>query len=286
MSSSTLAQIIFNGLVLSSTLCLIAVGLTLVFGVMRIMNFAQGEIYMVGAYALFLFYARGHWPFVVGVVMAVLVTVILGIMLDLAIFRHLREHPFMGFIASLGISAILQIGVMVGFGSNFQAVPLPLKGTIDVMGAAFVGSRILVVIVALAMLALLALLLQRTKWGLAIQASAQNKEAASLQGMNPQTFAALTVGISAGMAGVAGAVIAPTTTLNPLMGQAVILPAFAVVIIGGAGSIRGALAASALIGFLESIFTTVAGSQASVGVSLIAMLLVLAFKPLGMFARE
>jgi branched-chain amino acid transport system permease protein len=286
MSESLIAQILFNGLVQTATYCLIAVGLTLVFGVMRIMNFAQGEIYMLGAYVVLLVYGRGNLPFMVAVLAAFLVTAVFGVVLDVGIFRHLREHPFMGFIASLGVSAILQVSVMEYFGSNFQAVPLPLDGKLEIFGASFVSSRILIIVAAGVLLVLLGVLLQRTRWGLAIQASAESSEAASLQGMNTQTYARLTMAISAGMAGLAGAVIAPTTTLDPLMGQAVILPAFAVVIIGGAGSIRGALVAATIIGFLQSVLTTTVDSQLAVGASLAAMLLVLTFRPMGLFARD
>ncbi len=279
-------QIVLNGLVLASTYCLIAVGLTLVFGVMRIMNFAQGELYMIGAYVMLWAYVQNHMPFVVGILLAAAATCMLGAILQRGIFRPLRVDPLMGFIASLGISAILQIVVRQIFGSNFQAVPMAFPQTLQIFGAAFVLQRMLIVIAAIALLALLAGFLQGTKVGLAILASAEDPDAAALQGMGLNANAMVTMVISAGLAGVAGAVIAPTTILDPSMGSNIILTAFVVVIVGGAGSIRGALVASLLLGFLQSTTTTLVNPTAATAVGLTTMLVVLAFRPSGIFGRE
>jgi len=279
-------QIVMNGLVLSSTYCLIAVGLTLVFGVMRIMNFAQGELYMIGAYVTLWVYVQHALPFAVAIVLAALVAGVLGIVLERAVFRPLRPNPLMGFIASLGVAAILQITVRQIFGSNFQGVPLAFPQSVHVFGAALILQRVFIVVAAVALLALLGVFLQRTRAGLAILATAEDADAAALQGMSLNSSATLTMVLSAGLAGIAGAIIAPTTTLDPSMGSNIILTAFVVVIVGGAGSIRGALVASLLVGFLAGTVTTLVSPTASTAVGLAAMLVVLAFRPSGIFGRE
>jgi branched-chain amino acid transport system permease protein len=281
-----LTQIVLNGLVLASTYCLIAVGLTLVFGVMRIMNFAQGELYMIGAYVMLWASVQLHLPFVVGILLAALVTCAIGAVLERSVFRPLRVDPLMGFIASLGISAILQIGVRQIFGSNFQAVPTPFPQQLSLFGAVFVVQRLFIVAAAAVLLLGLAAFLQRTRSGLAILASAEDPDAAALQGMSLNANAMLTMVVSAGLAGIAGAVIAPTTILDPSMGSNIILTAFVVVIVGGAGSIRGALVASFLLGFLQSTTTTLVNPTAATAVGLATMLIVLAFRPSGIFGRE
>jgi branched-chain amino acid transport system permease protein len=281
-----LTQIVLNGLVLASTYCLIAVGLTLVFGVMRIMNFAQGELYMIGAYVMLWASVQIHLPFFVGILLAALVTCAIGAVLERTVFRPLRVDPLMGFIASLGISAILQIAVRQIFGSNFQAVPTPFPQQLSLFGAEFVVQRLFIVAAAAALLLGLAAFLQRTKSGLAILASAEDSDAAALQGMSLNANAMLTMVVSAGLAGIAGAVIAPTTILDPSMGSNIILTAFVVVIVGGAGSIRGALVASFLLGFLQSTTTTLVNPTAATAVGLATMLIVLAFRPSGIFGRE
>ena len=279
-------QIVMNGLVLSSTYCLIAVGLTLVFGVMRIMNFAQGELYMIGAYVTLWTYVQHAMPFAVAIVLAALVTAALGIVLERAVFRPLRPNPLMGFIASLGVAAILQITVRQIFGSNFQGVPLAFPQSVHIFGATLILQRVFIVVAAVALLALLGAFLQGTRAGLAILATAEDADAAALQGMSLNSSATLTMVLSAGLAGIAGAIIAPTTTLDPSMGSNIILTAFVVVIVGGAGSIRGALAASLLVGFLAGTVTTLVSPTASTAVGLAAMLVVLAFRPSGIFGRE
>lgn len=280
------AQVAVNGLVLASIYCLIAVGLTLVFGVMRIMNFAQGELYMVGAYVALWAYAQNEAPFLVAILLAALVTGAIGALLERIVFRRLRSTPLMGFVASLGVALVLQVTVRQLFGTQHQAITMPFPQSLEILGSFFVLQRFFIIVAALTLLTALGVFLQRTKSGLAILASAEDADAAALQGMSPNSTARLTMVLSAALAGVAGAVIAPTTILDPAMGQSVILTSFVIVIVGGAGSIRGALVASVLFGFLTSTVTTLVNPTAAIAVGLIAMLFVLTIKPKGIFQHE
>jgi branched-chain amino acid transport system permease protein len=192
----------------------------------------------------------------------------------------------MGFVASLGLAAIFTVAVRQAFGTQFQAVPMAFPQSVEIFGAVIILQRLFIVFAALVLLVLLGILLHRTKAGLAILATAEDADAAALQGMSPNSTARLTMLLSAGLAGIAGALLAPVTIINPAMGQSFILIAFVIVIVGGAGSIRGALVASVIFGFLQSTVTTVVSPTAATAVGLIAMLAVLTFRPAGIFAHE
>jgi branched-chain amino acid transport system permease protein len=276
-------QIILNGLALGGLYCLVAVGLTLVFGVMGIMNFAHGELYMLGAYVLFWTYAFYHVPFVVGVLLAGLIVGCVGVLLELTTFRPLRNVPMMGFVASLGISLILQVSVRTASGAWYKSVPTPFSQRVDVLGATIDLNRILIIASGIGLLLLLGLFLYRTKAGLELRASAMDREAAALQGISINKSAMLTMLISAGLAGVAGALVAPITTLDTAMGGTIIMKAFLIVIVGGVGSIRGALLIAFTFGFVESYFGTQIDPQLALPIGMIAMLFLLSFKPSGLF---
>lgn len=280
------AQIALNGLVLASIYCLIAVGLTLVFGVMHIMNFAQGELLMIGAYVTLWAFADQHMPFLVAVLLAAVATGALGVLIERTVFRRLRATPLMGFVASLGVAAILQVMIRQSFGTHFQAVPMAFNQTIEILGGVIILQRAFIVVAALVLLALLGIFLHRTRTGLAIIATAEDADAAALQGMSPNSTARITMFLSAAMAGIAGALLAPVTIIDPFMGQSYILIAFVIVIVGGAGSIRGALVAAIVFGFLQSTVTTVVSPTAATAVGLVTMLIVLTFRPSGIFGHE
>lgn len=189
-------QIVINGLQTTALYALIAVGLTLVFGVMRIVNFAQAELYMVGAYATLQTVRRGA-PFFVGVLIAAAVVGALGVLFERLIFRRLRNNQLMGLVASIGLALVLQVFVEQAFGTYHQAISMPFPQRIEIFGAVVVLHRLIIILSAILLLVLLGVFLRQTRAGLAIVASAQDPEAAVLQGMNRNSAARLTMGIGA-----------------------------------------------------------------------------------------
>lgn len=276
-------QMAVNGLQTAALYALLAVGLTLVFGVMRIVNFAHAEFYMIGAYVSLVTVREGG-SYLLSILLAAAIVGLLGTVVERTVFRRLRDNQLMGLVASIGLVLIFQIVIQQSFGSHHHAISMAFPQQIEFLGAVFVVHKLFIIGMALLLLGALSAFLNRTKTGLAVVATAQDADAAALQGMNPDSAARLTMGISTALAGMAGAIIAPTTIISPHMGVTVILPAFVVVIVGGAGSVRGALVASLLFGMLQGGATTLLSPTAAIAIGLGAMLIILSFRPEGIFA--
>ena len=279
-------QIFINGLGLSALYLMIALGLTLAFGVMRIVNFAHGELYMVGAYGVWLFYSVGGLPFFAAVVMSAAVVGGIGIAMERGIFRPLREEPMSGLLGAIAVVFILQVlvGQIFGLGFN-KPVSSAYKEILQILGATFGVHRLIMIVVSFFVLAGMWFFF-RAKMGRALRACSQDVEAAQLQGVSLHTAGITTMAISAALAGLAGAVISPIIIVNPYMGGHIILKAFVIIIVGGMGSIRGTILAAFLFGFMDSIITTIADSTIANMVGLVFMVLILAFKPRGLLGRE
>ncbi len=280
-----IGQMILNGLMTSSFYALIAVGLSLVFGVMHIVNFAHGEFYMVGAYTVWVLFALLDWPFFVAVGVAILVVGILGLVSEKLIFRRARGNVLNGFIMSVGLVFILQVAVVEIWGvGKMKPVPAAYPQILHFMGAT-TWQRFILFPATVILLGSLWYFLGNFKIGRALRASAEDPEAASLYGMSPRKSAALAMFLGSAMAGAAGGLMAPIMSVHPYMGHAVIWTAFVVIIVGGAGNIKGTLYASIIFGFLTTIITTFLDSTIANLVNTLVMLVLLAIRPEGLVAH-
>lgn len=277
-----LGQMILNGLMTSSFYALIAVGLSLVFGVMHIVNFAHGEFYMVGAYTVWVLFALLHWPFFVAVGVAIVVGGLLGLISEKLIFRRARGNVLNGFIMSVGLVFILQVAVVEIWGvGKMKPVPAAFPQILQLVGAT-TWQRFIVFPATVILLGSLWYFLEKFKIGRALRASAEDPEAASLCGMSPNKSAALAMFLGSAMAGAAGGLMAPIMSVHPYMGHAVIWTAFVVIIVGGAGNIKGTLYASIVFGFLTTVITTFFDSTIANLVNTLVMLVLLAVRPEGL----
>jgi branched-chain amino acid transport system permease protein len=278
-------QTSINALVAASFIALIAVGLVLIFGVMRIVNFAHGELFMTGAYVVWYLYAQQSWPFLLAVVAAGAAVCALGMGMERLLFRPMRGNQLGGLIMSVGALFILQVGaVQIGGVNLMKHVPPAVPGAIPIPGFEGVsvpGQRLVVIGVSLTLLCLTWLLLHRTKVGWALRACAQDPEAASLQGISINRYALVAMGLSAALAGVAGGIMAPLVRVGPYMGHSVIVTAFIVIIVGGVGSVEGAVLAAVLYSFLDTFITTFFDGSLATIVGLVVMMLVLVVRPTG-----
>jgi len=279
-------QTFANAVVASGIYAIIAVGLSIAFGVMRMANLAHGEFYMIGAYAVWLFYAVEGWPFPVAVLMACLIVGALGIATERLIFRPLRGQVVSGYIATGGLMWVLQVtvGRIWGVGLSKPVSPA-LPGALTIFGASVGWQKLMIVPVSLVMMGALWFFLHRARIGRALRACAQDPEAAALQGININRMTALAMGIGAVFAAVAGALMAPVYPVTPYMGHAVILIAFIVVIVGGMASIEGTMIAAIIFGFLYTVVTTVADGVLASIIAVLVMLIVLAFRPMGLLGK-
>lgn len=281
-------QTIVNGIAQSGFFALTAVGLVLIFGVLGIVNFAHGEFYMVGAYTVWYLSATLGWPFFVAVAGAFLLVATIGLIMERLLFRPMRTNPLGGLIMSIGALFILQVlAVKVGGVGLMKHVPAPFPGTMEILPGVFIANQKLVALgVAAALLGFVWYFLTYTRLGWALRAVAQDHEASALQGISINKISMLAVGIGAGMAGVAGALIAPMTRVEPYMGHHAIIIAFIITIVGGLGSLSGALLASILYAFFHTFVTTYYGGTVATMLGLLIMLIVLIVKPTGLMGAR
>jgi branched-chain amino acid transport system permease protein len=280
-------QTIVNATYAASYMALIAVGLVLIFGVMGVINFAHGELYMAGAYAVVYFYADLAFPFFTAVAIGLVFVGCLGLVMERALFRPLRDNPLGGLIASIGFLLILQTLAVVGFGVRMEHIP-PVTQDMIVLaeGVILPWQRFYVILATLGLLLGLWIFLRRSKFGWALRACAQDPEAAALQGISINGTARLAMFIGAALAGVAGALTAPLVGPSPYMGHSVIVTAFIIIIVGGIGSLEGAVIAAVLYAFVHTLVTTYFDGVIANIVGLLLMLVVLVVKPTGLFGAQ
>jgi branched-chain amino acid transport system permease protein len=278
-----IVQTILNGLTISSFYALIAVGLSLVFGVMHIVNFAHGEFYMVGAYTVWVLYAKMHWPFFLAVAAAIVIVGLLGWVSERLVFRQAKGNVLSGFIMSVGLVFILQVAVVKIWGlGKMKPVPAAFPEVITIGGISTSWQRFIVVPATMLLLGALWFFLEHFRLGRALRAAALEPEAAALQGISVKKASAVAMLLGSAMAGAAGALMAPIMSVHPYMGHAVVWTAFVVVIVGGAGNIKGTIWASLFFGYLTTIITTLLDSTIANLVNVLVMLVLLAVRPQGM----
>ncbi|MCY3875116.1 MAG: branched-chain amino acid ABC transporter permease [Rhodobacteraceae bacterium] len=279
-----LAQTGLNALYAASYTALVAVGLVLIFGVMGVINFAHGELFMLGAYSVVAVYAGWSLPFPVAVVIGLAFVGVVGLGMERAFFRRLRDNPLGGLVASIGFLMILQALVSMGFGVRMEHVPPVTQEVIVISDKVRLPiQRLVVIVVAAVLLAGLWAFLKKTRFGWALRASAQDPEAAVLQGISINQTARVAMFIGAALAGVAGALTAPLISINPHMGHSVIVTAFIVIIVGGIGSLEGAVVVAVAYAFVHTFVTTFFDGVIADIVGLLLMLAVLVAKPTGLF---
>lgn len=279
-----LAQTGLNALYAASYTALVAVGLVLIFGVMGVINFAHGELFMLGAYAIVAVYADWNLPYLVAVAVGMIFVGIVGLGMERAFFRPLRDNPLGGLVASIGFLMILQALVSMGFGVRMEHVPPVTQDVIVISEKVRLPVfRLAVILAAVVLLASLWAFLKKTRFGWALRASAQDPEAAALQGISINQTARIAMFIGAALAGVAGALTAPLISVNPHMGHSVIVTAFIVIIVGGIGSLEGAVIVAVAYAFVHTFVTTFFDGVIADIVGLLLLLVVLIVKPTGLF---
>jgi len=279
-----LAQTGLNAIYAASYMSLVAVGLVLIFGVMGVINFAHGELYMLGAYAVVGLYADFQMPFIFAIAVGLVFVGVVGLGMERALFRPLRDNPLGGLVASIGFLMVLQALAVMGFGVRMEHVP-PVTQEVIVFSekVRLAVPRLFVIIAAVVLLTALWVFLKKTRFGWALRASAQDPEAAALQGISINQTSRIAMFIGAGLAGIAGALTAPLVSVNPYMGHSVIITAFIVIIVGGIGSLEGAVIAAVAYAFIHTIVTTFWDGVIANIVGLSLMLAVLIVKPTGLF---
>lgn len=287
MELQYLLQLAANGIVIGSVYALLAIGLSLIFGILGVVNFAHGEFYMLGAtatYALVALLGLDYW---VSIVLVMLVAAAIGIALHDLFLKRIGRHEFeRSMLLTLGLAMILQNGALAIWGADPKFVRVPaLSGLISPFEVRIPLTRAAAFAAAIAGLFGLIYLLHRTRLGQAMRAVASNPTAASVVGIPANLIARATVAVGLAMCGLAGAALAPIYTVHPLMGTLFVFKAFAIVIIGGMGSLSGAAIVAFALGIVESTVGAYVSLSTTEGIVFAVMIAVLLFRPLGLFGR-
>lgn len=283
MSVVLLIQALLNGFGLTMVYVLVALGLALIFSILEIINFAHGEFYMLGGFITYYAFAVLGLNYFVTLGLAIVLVGLAGLIAERLIFRHLRGQTLNAFIVSLGLLWVMQSGAQLGFGVQEKSVPSTFSGVVRVGTLVVSLERLVVMLSAAALIAGLYLFLEYTRAGRAVRAVAQDADAAALQGVNTELVSMLGFALGCALAGAAGGLLAPVFSVGPTMGELPVLKAFVIIIIGGMGSLPGAVVGGALLGALEGLGALFMGSAA---VNLLGFLMVIAIllvKPRGLF---
>jgi branched-chain amino acid transport system permease protein len=276
-----LGQVFINGVSLSAIYILVALGFTLLFGIMRVVNFAHGSFAMLGGYALYYFYGAWELPYLLAAPLAALTVAVGSLVFERLVFRLFYQRMFQSMIALLGLDMAISFTALIIWNPYERSVPTPLDGVLQV--GEFIIPEDKLVITAVAAVALLGfwLFTRFTRYGLALRAASQDLEIAEAQGVNTTALYRLAFLIAIFMAALAGGFYAQTYSLSPMMGERPLLMAFIVVILGGMGSIPGVALGGLLLGFSESALSTFYGSAVSTFASFGVVFLLLIFRPWG-----
>lgn len=280
-------QQVMNGIMLGSVYSLVALGLTLEYGILGVPNFAHGVLYMVGAFLAFLVATALGLNFWLAMIIAMIALGVIGIAIERIVYRPLILEPHLNsFIAAIGLIFIFGNGALIIWGPDFQRFPPIYPQVFHILGTTITLQRILIVIVAVAIVVLLQLFIKRTTMGAAIEATAQDREGAQLMGIDVNRIGMIVFAIGTALAAAAAILIAPIHLVYTTMGDAVILKAFVIIILGGMGSLPGAIIGGYILGLVEALaggFITVAyGEVIAFGV----LVTVLAIRPTGLFGEK
>lgn len=282
-------QQLFNAAALGGVYALVALGLTLVYGVMRVPNFAHGGLYMLGAYFTFAGLTRLGWPYLLSLLVAALLVAAIAALMERFIFYPLRDAPHVQpMIAAIGVLFFMEAAIAHPrvFGPEFQTMPSPINAIVNVGGVTVTGQRLLVIAASVLVVFGLNYFLKRTLTGATIEAMSQNRQGARLVGIDTNRVGMMTFAISGALAAVAAALIAPINLVSPSMGEVMNLKVFAIIILGGMGSVPGAIVGAFLLAFAETFGGAYISTDFADVIGFAVLVLVLALKPQGLFRRS
>jgi branched-chain amino acid transport system permease protein len=284
---SQFLQHLVNTLILGGTYALLGIGLTLIFGIMRVVNFTHGELYAFGAYAVFALSMLLGANFFLALVLALLGGMALGALIEIVLLRPMRGADIdTTMLVMIGAWIIMQNLEMLTWGGVAKAVVTPFPEVPLVIGPVSVSYlRVFVLVMALVLIAATYFLINRTKLGKAMRATFQDADTAALMGVSINRIYTGTFAIGSGLAAAAGALLGPVFLAFPTMGDLAALKSFAIVILGGLGSITGATIGGFILAFAEELGAGYVSSGYRDAMGFVIIILVLMFRPTGLFAR-
>ncbi len=286
MSIAALSQSILNGLALAGIYILVALGLTLVLSIMGIVQVAHGEIYMIGAYSVYYMFVALGLNFFLAIVISTLLIGCLGVLLERSCFRPFRGQPDRALTISIGLILILQNVVLSIAGGHPRSYTSPFPGVLKIFGISISWERLIIVLVGLVLLIALFFFIRTTKTGQAMLAISQERDGAALQGINIDRISALAMFLGCGLAAIAGALIGALFSIYPTMGSFALMKGITVIILGGLGSISGAVVGGLIIGLIDGVMPVLTTTYIAGLIGFATIIIILIFRPQGIWGHE
>lgn len=257
-------QVLVNGVIVGTTYALIALGITIIFSIMNVVNFAHGQLYMVGGFVVYYSTVVFGFPFWVGLVLSFVLVGAIGVVMEYFLFAPVirkvkRDEVTM--LLAMGTAVFLESAALLVFGEKQRGIPAITTGVVKIGDAYLPNARIVVMIVAALLISALMLFIAKTRTGRALRAMAQDREATALQGVNLNRISAFGFGLGTGLAGLSGGLLMALFAIHTGAGTAISVKAFIMIMIGGAGVLSGAILGGFVLGFMEAIaFALLPGS--------------------------
>jgi branched-chain amino acid transport system permease protein len=286
LTGSMFVSGLINGLCLAGIYILIALGITLILSIMNILQFAHGEVYMLGAFFTYFLATAFGVNIFVAILVSMIVTGLLGLILQRIIFRPLLGKFLPVVCAATGLGLILQTLAVLGFGLDAKHIPVIWPGTLKMLSWTISLDRIGALFAGIILMAAVLIFLKNSKYGQAIVATAQDSEAALLQGVNPNLMYALGMIIGSALAAVGGSFAGSIFILDPFMGGTALFKGITIIIIGGIGSLNGVIIGALILGLCDSIVAVAFGSEIAAIVPLVIVIFILIIRPQGLFGHE
>lgn len=279
-----IAQAFVDGLSFSAILLIVALGLAITFGVMKVINLAHGELIMIGAYTAYVVTTLFNLPYMLAIMAAFCTAALVGMLMEIIVIKRLYGRPLETLLATVGISIILQEVVRLLFGTVAKSVVAPFGQSISIGGIIVPYYRLFVILFSILLVVALVLLLYKTRFGMQLRSVSQNREMSQCLGINTSVIDTLTFALGSGLAGIAGAIIAPMRTVSPTMGSEYLMDSFMVVVLGGVGSIAGTNLGALIIGEANQLLTTLGTATFAKFMIFVLIIITIRFRPEGLLS--
>lgn len=286
MNADALVQSILNGLVSGGIYILVAIGMTLVLSITRIIQLAHGEIYMLGAYCVYYLCAVFGIHFFLALIISMLLVGGLGIILERFFFRPVRGNEIRSLIVGVGLMLVFQNFVLVTAGGSAKPIESPFVGVLRVFGVTIPWERLAVVFLGLFLVSALLVFINRTRIGQAMVAISEDRDVAILQGINIDRISAIAMFLGCALAAVAGALVGSMLSVSPFMGNFALMKGIAVIILGGLGSIAGAIIGGFILGLIDGLIPAFLNTHIAGLIGFGIIILILLWRPEGILGHE
>ena len=267
---------------------MIALGITLIFSILNILNFAHGQMFMIGGFAVYYVYGQYHLPFVIGLMVAAIGVGIIGVLFEMLFFRRVRRtarREENSILLAVGTALLLENIALFAFGEKERGVPDVFDGVLRVGNVYMPEERLLVLGASVALISALLFFVQNTRTGRAMRAIAQNREVTLLMGVDVNRISAIGFGIGAGLAGLAGGLLVTMSGVNAGVGTSITTKAFIMIMIGGAGVVAGSILGAVVLGFGEAIGYALLPGSVTYLVIFLALIIFLVVRPRGIMGK-